>query len=185
MTSANVFNWTAVNVSQTLNANARASRSKADNPEMASVFASMMNTNYSATSNLSSDVDSEHTSWSTSVNEADSVNAYDRYSYREEAIDTVDENPLADKLTEAADELAGFEEDATRTVAETLGLSEDQVIQAMEDLGITAFDLMEPQNLIQLVMNLTGASQEAELLLNPQVMELMNGMQELGTSLMN
>ena len=185
MTSANVFNWTAVNVSQTLNANARASRSKADNPEMASVFASMMNTNYSATSNLSSDVDSEHTSWSTSVNETDSANAYDRYSYREEAIDTVDENPLADKLTEAADELAGFEEDATRTVAETLGLSEDQVIQAMEDLGITAFDLMEPQNLIQLVMNLTGASQEAELLLNPQVMELMNGMQELGTSLMN
>ena len=93
MTSANVFNWTAVNVSQTLNANARASRSKADNPEMASVFASMMNTNYSATSNLSSDVDSKHTSWSTSVNETDSANAYDRYSYREEAIDTVDENP--------------------------------------------------------------------------------------------
>ena len=184
-TSANVVNWTAGNVGQTLNANARASRSKADNPEMASVFASMMNTNYSATSNLSSDVDSKHTSWSTSVNETDSANAYDRYSYREEAIDTVDENPLADKLTEAADELAGFEEDATRTVAETLGLSEDQVIQAMEDLGITAFDLMEPQNLIQLVMNLTGASQEAELLLNPQVMELMNGMQELGTSLMN
>ena len=185
MTSANVFNWTAVNVSQTLNANARASRSKADNPEMASVFASMMNTNYSATSNLSSDVDSKHTSWSTSVNETDSVNAYDRYSYREEAIGTADENPLAEKLTEAADELASFEEDATRTVAETLGLSEDQVIQVMEDLGLTAFDLMEPQNLIQLVMNLTGASQEADLLLNPQVMELMNGMQELGANLMN
>ena len=47
MTSANVFNLNSVKQGQVLNANAAKGRSKAENPDAAGVFASLMGSNYS------------------------------------------------------------------------------------------------------------------------------------------
>lgn len=54
MTSANVFNLNSVKQGQVLNANAAKGRSKAENPDAAGVFASLMGSNYSTNFNMPS-----------------------------------------------------------------------------------------------------------------------------------
>lgn len=182
MTSANVFNWTAVKSGQTLNANAKASGSKAGNVQT-SVFASMMNANYSAGMGAAKGAGVRE-SWSRPVNASKQAAAYDRYQYQDKPIAAAGTAVLSDKLEAAEEELAGFEEEVTAMVAEKLGLTEDEVVQAMEDLGLTAFDLLDVQKLIQLTAALTGASDTAELLVNPQFQDLMQTMQTMGRELM-
>lgn len=182
MTSANVFNWTAVKSGQTLNANAKASGSKAGNVQT-SVFASMMNANYSAGMGAAKGAGVRE-AWSRPVNASKQAAAYDRYQYQDKPIAAAGTAVLSDKLEAAEEELAGFEEEVTAMVAEKLGLTEDEVVQAMEDLGLTAFDLLDVQKLIQLTTALTGASDTAELLVNPQFQDLMQTMQTMGRELM-
>lgn len=182
MTSANVFNWTAVKSGQTLNANAKASGSKAGNVQT-SVFASMMNANYSAGMGTAKGAGVRE-AWSRPVNASKQAAVYDRYQYQDKPIAAAGTAVLSDKLEAAEEELAGFEEEVTAMVAEKLGLTEDEVVQAMEDLGLTAFDLLDVQKLIQLTAALTGASDTAELLVNPQFQDLMQTMQTMGRELM-
>ena len=54
MTSANVFNLNSVKQGQVLNANAAKGRSKAENPDAAGVFASLMGSKYSTNFNMPS-----------------------------------------------------------------------------------------------------------------------------------
>lgn len=182
MTSANVFNWTAVKSGHTLNANARASGSKAGNMQ-ASVFASMMNANYSAGMGAAKDAGVRE-SWSRPVDASEQTAAYGRYQYQDKPIESAGTVALSDKLADAGEELSGFEEEVAAMVAQKLGLTEDEVVQVMEDLGLTAFDLLDPQKLIQLTAALTGVSDAAELLVNPQFLDLMQTMQTMGEELM-
>lgn len=184
MRSANVF-LTAAGGGQT--PNVKASAPKTDGSKTASVFASMMSANYSASMNASKDNAGIHTQPSGNSRQAEGLeqaSAYDRYQYRENPVAAAEGTPFADKLAGSGEELEGFEEAVTEMVAEKLGITEEEVVQAMETLGLTAFDLLNPQNLVQLAMTLTGAESGMELLMNPEYLELTQAMQTLGEELM-
>jgi len=66
-----------------------------------------------------------------------------------------------------------------------LGVSEDSVKDMMESLGLTAFDLLNPENLAQLAMQLTGETSPMDLLMNDQFQGLMQQMDQLGGQLAN
>lgn len=55
----------------------------------------------------------------------------------------------------------------------------------MESLGLTAFDLLNPENLAQLAMQLTGETSPMDLLMNDQFQGLMQQMDQLGGQLAN
>ena len=85
----------------------------------------------------------------------------------------------------SADTLDQFQGDVVRTVAEQLGVSEDSVKDMMESLGLTAFDLLNPENLAQLAMQLTGETSPMDLLMNDQFQGLMQQIDQLGGQLAN
>ena len=58
-------------------------------------------------------------------------------------------------------------------VQETMDVSEEELTQAMELLGLTDMDLLQPQNLMQLVGQLTGSQDASALLTNDGVQQLM------------
>ena len=177
MTSVNVFSLGSVKPGQTV-MNASAGRTKADRTQEASVFASMMNSNnYSAGSQYSS----ADVKGSTSTA---SVDSFERQPYREREIKTADTVAVSDKINESQEELDNFEENVIKAVAEELGVSEDSIKEALEVLGLTVFDLMNPQNLVQLVIGLTEENSTAALLTNPQFLELMQDVGEISTQLM-
>lgn len=66
-----------------------------------------------------------------------------------------------------------------KVLEEKLDVSEEELVQAMEALGITVLDLADPAKVTQLVMELTGSQDGSELLLNPDFQTLMSEVTEL------
>ncbi|MCM1493333.1 MAG: flagellar hook-length control protein FliK [Muribaculaceae bacterium] len=176
MTSANVFNW-AANTGPALNANAAPAKAGDARSTVTGAFASMMHMGYRAASPQTEQKPVQAPQGSASA-------AYDRYQRREADIAQTQTPEIADKIVEATDELGDFKEQITAVVAEELEVTEDEVVSAMETLGLTVFDLMDPQKLVQLAMELTGATDSSELLTNPKFMELMQETEALGNKLM-
>ena len=182
MTSANVFNLNSVKQGQVLNANAAKGRSKAENPDAAGVFASLMGSNYSTNFNMPSVNTKINNNVLQQTNAADN---YDRYQYQDNTIRQAAGDVVTDVIGNSTDTLDQFQGDVVRTVAEQLGVSEDSVKDMMESLGLTAFDLLNPENLAQLAMQLTGETSPMDLLMNDQFQGLMQQMDQLGGQLAN
>lgn len=94
-------------------------------------------------------------------------NATDRVKQK-----NVDKADSAD-TTKNAEEIAGALQEAgaktVKEIAEELGVSEEEVLQAMEVLGLTAMDLLQPENLTMVVMQTVGESDPMALLTNDQL----------------
>lgn len=182
MTSANVFNLNSVKQGQVLNANAAKGRSKAENPDAAGVFASLMGSNYSTNFNMPS----VNTKINNNVlQQTSAADNYDRYQYQDNTIRQAAGDVVTDVINNSTDTLDQFQGDVVRTVAEQLGVSEDSVKDMMESLGLTAFDLLNPENLAQLAMQLTGETSPMDLLMNDQFQGLMQQIDQLGGQLAN
>lgn len=182
MTSANVFNLNSVKQGQVLNANAAKGRSKAENPDAAGVFASLMGSNYSTNFNMPS-VDTKINN--NVLQQTNAADNYDRYQYQDNTIRQAAGDVVTDVINNSTDTLDQFQSDVVRTVAEQLGVSEDSVKDMMESLGLTAFDLLNPENLSQLAMQLTGETSPMDLLMNDQFQGLMQQIDQLGGQLAN
>jgi len=182
LTSANVFNLNSVKQGQVLNANAAKGRSKAENPDAASMFASLMGSNYSTNFNMPS----VNTKINNNVlQQTSAADNYDRYQYQDNTIRQAAGDVVTDVINNSTDTLDQFQSDVVRTVAEQLGVSEDSVKDMMESLGLTAFDLLNPENLAQLAMQLTGETSPMDLLMNDQFQGLMQQIDQLGGQLAN
>lgn len=182
MTSANVFNLNSVKQGQVLNANAAKGRSKAENPDAAGVFASLMGSNYSTNFNMPS----VNTKINNNVlQQTSAADNYDRYQYQDNTIRQAAGDVVTDVINNSTDTLDQFQSDVVRTVAEQLGVSEDSVKDMMESLGLTAFDLLNPENIAQLAMQLTGETSPMDLLMNDQFQGLMQQIDQLGGQLAN
>lgn len=66
-----------------------------------------------------------------------------------------------------------------QTIAEDLNVDEQQIADAMETLGLTVMQLLQPQNLMELVQTITGTDNPAELLLNADFQLVMKDMSDL------
>lgn len=111
--------------------------------------------------------------------------SYQKYRYQENTIAHSDKTLMQSKLEESSQELETFEKQIVEGIAEELGVSEEEVVKAMEALGITVFDLLEPQNLAELVMEITGIEDSAQLLFDASFQNLVQSVNELGTELKN
>lgn len=179
MTGANVFHWTAAKAGQAVNTNAAGTKTKIEDSAIAGMFAFMMSAN-----STEIPVPTETQEPSGNVGISAPVDAYDRYQYRDTEISKADTQGVGKKITESKEELGDFKEQVIAEVAEELDVSEEEVLNVMELLGMTAYDLMKPANLAQLAVELTGAENSSELLMNPDFVDLMKSVRVLGDQLM-
>lgn len=108
---------------------------------------------------------------------------YDQYQYREMEIreDTGRDWSRNDQMKE---ELSKFEEGVKDVLKEELGVTDEQLAEAMETLGLTYVDLMNPNQLASLVAELTGTTDVGSLLCNSEFMTVMQTVQELSENLL-
>ncbi len=64
-------------------------------------------------------------------------------------------------------------EDVKKALTDTCEVSEEELTQAMELLGLSEMDLLQPQNLMQLIGELTGDTDVSALLTNESVQQLL------------
>jgi flagellar hook-length control protein FliK len=112
------------------------------------------------------------------------VDAAGAYTYRENRIEPAQDQTVADKISGSKEELDSFAEDVVETVAEDLDVSTEEVDKALEELGMTPFDLLIPQNLVEVAQQLTGEESPADLLVNAQFVDLMQDMNQMGLQLL-
>lgn len=85
------------------------------------------------------------------------------------------------KVDQAVEE---FAKEVQKEVKELLGVDGAQLEAAMKELGLTYQDLMDPVNLANLVMNLTGEEDQLGLLMNADFQELMQNVEVLSKNLL-
>ena len=103
--------------------------------------------------------------------------ASERLKEQNEAIkNKKNDNLVKDAVTEAADEMK-------KQVADTFGVTEEEVELVLETLGLTVFDLLNPENLTQVVLMLNPECDALSLTMNEDLYislkNLMNTAQEL------
>lgn len=81
-------------------------------------------------------------------------------------------------------ETAEFSKEVVKTISEALGVSEEDVENAMESLGLQAWMLLEPQNLANLMIEIQGDGDLANLLVQGDFLNLLNEIDSLGVSLL-
>ncbi len=186
MTGANILNLNSAEVGNVNTAAAVTNKNKSAVEEVAAVFASLMN--QSAGGMQMSEPD--HTD---AVNPpepaaaSDSTQeAYDRYQYKQNTVERSENPSVSDKIDSAAEEeLDEFEEDVIAVISEKLDVPAEEVQKALEELGLTVFDLLNPKNLAILTANLTDTADTMDLLMNADFQELLSDIGQMGNDLMS
>lgn len=81
------------------------------------------------------------------------------------------------KLTEDT-KVSQLENELKKSIADTLGISEEDLETLLTQLGMTAFDLLQPQNLVKLVLGFSGETDASALLLQEDLAATVQQLQE-------
>lgn len=120
----------------------------------------------------------------TSVDSGDySKNFYNKEAnqaqYKDVKIQRADSSGIADKVNDTVrDKMNSVADDIKEVLKDKLGVSEDELMQAMQTLGLSFLDLMNPSNLAALTAELTGSQDISTLLLSEDFQMLYS---EIGT----
>lgn len=110
---------------------------------------------------------------------------YERYSYQDKKLGSGRVPSISDQVDSAKEEMEQFSDDVVAAVSEKLGADPDDVKQLLDELGMTAFDLLNPANLAQVVMQWNGSEDSTALLLDTDFQNLLSQIGQLGGELMN
>ena len=95
-----------------------------------------------------------------------SGNEYSQYKYTDKNIQASDKTPDQMKMDDVSKSTDDMKDELITTVAEDLNVSEDDLITAMENLGMVWTDLLNQQNLADVAIELNVSVDSTELLLN-------------------
>ncbi|MBE5828589.1 MAG: hypothetical protein E7305_03890 [Butyrivibrio sp.] len=118
-----------------------------------------------------------------SVNEnpADTAAIVDQTAVNETNNQVVDEK-LQEAINEAGEEIIS-------QIAETFDISEEEIVDAMQVLGLMAVDLLNPANLTQLVTEIQGQGEAIDIITDSDIytslQDLMEGAESMKSGLMN
>ncbi len=154
-------------------------KSQDENLEVAEAFAGFMNQAGQALNQMTEQVSS------TVIGSVQSVtSSYDRYSYKDNRIEDTKTTTVDEKLKESAQVLEQTEEKVMDAVCEEYGVSEEEVQELLNNMGLSVLELLNPENLVNFIVQLTGAASAEELLLDEHFQQIMGTMNNLTKGLM-
>ncbi len=77
-------------------------------------------------------------------------------------------------LSEIEEKIEAFSDSVKETIAEELDVSVEEIEKAMENLGLTVIDLIDPKNLAQLVLNLTEQGDSFNLIVSDEFKNILD-----------
>lgn len=90
--------------------------------------------------------------------------------------EALDRENLQEKIVEAGDEIK-------KVIQDELDISSEEFEQAMQNLGFTVLDLFNPQNLAQLVVELTGETDSVTLIMNENFKDILDEVTQITNQL--
>lgn len=92
------------------------------------------------------------------------TDGYEQFQYKDNAIKKQSDGIDSAKISRSKDRMDTYESDVKEILKEELGVTDEQITTAMEQLGMTAVDLMDNKQLAGLIMELTGCEDMGQLL---------------------
>ena len=182
MTTANLMNVPSVNGNIVPQTDA-SKKLQEENLEVAEVFAGLMNQTIDIPDSVVDDTSSNMDVSKTNSTESP-TQSYERYSYKDKQIDTVKEPSIEEKLEEAGEVLEEAGEEIIDTLCEEYGVDEETIQNLLDDMGLSALDLLNPQNLVSFLVQLTGVASGEELLLDENFLSVMETLDHMAEGLM-
>lgn len=93
-------------------------------------------------------------------------------------------NPIKEKIDSSKETIEKFEKEIVETISEDLDVEIEDVEKAMEVLGLCAFDLLNPQNLADITVEIKGLADSATLILDGDFQQLLGDISLVGKKLM-
>jgi len=182
MTTANLLNLSKMNAGKGVQTEGT-KKLQEENLEVASVFSALMSNQVEMTNQLVSEGNYQ-TTVSKTEGVSDVTESYERFNYKENKIDVAEEKPMEETMEEVADELQQFEEKAVEAICEEYGVDEETIMNLLDEMGLSILDLLNPQNLVNFVMELTGVTSAEDLLLDDSFLNIMENFASMKTDLM-
>ena len=181
MTTANLMNVPSVNAKYA--AQTEASKKLQDEElKVAEVFAGLVNQTAIVSNQV---VDETSSNTDVKVNGTQSAaESYERYSYRDNKIESAEQPSVNEQLEEVVEDLEKAEEDVLNAISEEYGVSEEEIQELLDEMGLSVLDLLNPENLVNFIMQLTGVASSEELLLDESFLTIMETMDALAEGLM-
>ena len=183
MTTANLMNVPSVKGNMAAQIDA-SKKLQEENLEVAEMFAGLMNQTVELPNSVVDDTSSNMDVSKTNSKQSP-VETYERYSYREKQIDTAKEPTVEEKVEEASEVLEEAGEKIKDTLCNEYGVDEETIQKLLDDMGLTVLDLLNPQNLVTFIVQLTGAASEGDLLLDENFLRVMETLNHFAENLMN
>lgn len=182
MTTANLMNVPSVKGNVPAQTDA-SKKLQEENLEVAEIFAGLMNQIIDIPDSVVDDTSSNMDVSKTNSTQSP-VESYERYSYKDKQIDTAKEPSIEEKLEEAGDVLEQASEEVIDTLAEEYGVDVETIQNLLDDMGLSALDLLNPQNLVSFIVELTSLATGEELLLDENFLSVMETLDHLAEGLM-
>ena len=93
-------------------------------------------------------------------------------------------NPIKEKMDSSKETIEKFEKDIVENISEDLNVETEDVEKAMEVLGLSAFDLLNPQNLADVTVEIKGLTDSSTLILDGDFQQLLSDISLVGKSLL-
>ena len=93
-------------------------------------------------------------------------------------------NPIKEKIDSSKETIEKFEKEIVETISEDLDVETEDVEKAMEVLGLSIFDLLNPQNLADITVEIKGLADSATLILDGDFQQLLGDISLVGKNLM-
>lgn len=183
MTTANLMNVPSVKGNVPVQTDA-SKKLQEENLEVAEIFAGLMNQTIEIPDSVVDDTSSNMDVSKTNSTQSP-MDSYERYSYKEKQIDTAKEPSVEEKLEESHEVLEEAGQEVIDTLCEEYGVDEETIQNLLDDMGLSALDLLNPQNLVSFIVQLTGVASGEELLLDESFLSVMETVNHLAEDLMN
>lgn len=183
MTTANLMNVPSVKGNVPVQTDA-SKKLQEENLEVAEVFAGLMNQTIEIPDSVVDDTSSNMDVSKTNSTQSP-MDSYERYSYKEKQIDTAKEPSVEEKLEESGEVLEEAGQEVINTLCEEYGVDEETIQNLLDDMGLSALDLLNPQNLVSFIVQLTGVASGEELLLDESFLSVMETVNHLAEDLMS
>ena len=170
MTTANLMNVPSVNGAYATQAEA-SKKLQDENVEVAALFAGLVNQTVDFSNQV---VDETSSNMDVKTGSTQTVaDSYERYSYKDNKIDEAQTKDVSEKLEESNETLEQAEQDVMNAISEEYGVSEEEINKLLEEMGLSVLDLLNPQNLVNFIVQLTGVASGEELLLDESFLSVM------------
>lgn len=113
------------------------------------------------------------------------ADSYERYQNTAGNIKNSQADNTSVQTDHVDEKLSAYEEDVRQVLKDKLGVTDEEITDAMQKLGLAVADLIQPNQLAQLTAELTGCENVGELLCNDSFMEIVNEIGELSQNLLN